>query len=684
MSQLSELDLNRQLYKTQPQTLETQGASDIAAIQSAPPSTAVSSGNTVTDVNTNSEQLNGSVIAPGTIPAGTLNIANFGWTQTCVFSVVDSDTVAWTGGTFTSANGVSVYSIGPGSTGNMTVKTYVYLDINVSKTAYQVSTVQTDAVGLGKVFIALCQNGTTAATYNLVQTSQIISDNILANSIDANKLNVAVLSAISADLGTITAGTITVTSGGDTVAITPAATNAIISGPTGSPTFTLTKAGDVTTKSIQILNQYTAGENVTAGKLLCFKNTFAAWGDYSGASRNTTAVCDRMTYVFSAAGSANTNFGSASLCLQGGNSGGGGVYTTYFKLDLSSSPPGLPAWNEIDTINLRLYIVFASNDGSTATRTLSMVTSSWSEGTVTYNTRPTDDGIVWSTGQVVTQSFGSETNASTANGTVTGYIDFDITEIYRLISQGTYTNNGFRINDNSTNNGYIQLGGRTRSGGGDFNQAPFVVSYITKDNPGSGNTIVANDGKVYTASNANYQRIKQIAGVCGSTVSVGATTDVYSLADGLVIPSSVISVDNNQDYFLIDSSGTIGKLTNNILESSKWDFRIGTGSPRGLIVNTDKRPIFIRSNSLATQLPPPNCTQVYMNLSVTDVNGVVSRGQLFNSKGFLTSALFGSGYAPGSTSIGGSLSWSSGTSGTISASLSLGGGSGSFTLYFYK
>lgn len=214
--QLSDLELNRQLYKTQPQTVETLDAADVASNLSPAPSTAIASGNTVTDVNTNAEQLNGDVIAPGTIPPSTLDIANFGWTQTCAFTVTDADTIAWGIGTFTSADGVHIYSISGGNTGNMgasPIRTYVYLDINVSTSVYQISTTITAPIGIGKVLIAVCQaaiSPSTTATFALVQATQIVGDNVIANTISAEKMNVAVLSAITANLGTITAGSINI------------------------------------------------------------------------------------------------------------------------------------------------------------------------------------------------------------------------------------------------------------------------------------------------------------------------------------------------------------------------------------------------------------------------------------------------------------------------------------------
>ncbi len=207
--ELKDLQLNRQLYRTQPQTLETLGAGDVAANLSAPPSTAIASGNSVTDVNTNAETINGSQITPGTIPASSLNIANWGWTQTCVFSVSDADTIAWGAGTFRSADGSSVYSIGAGNTGNMSFLTYVYLDIAISTTAYQVTTNVDTPIGVGKVLIAVCQNGSPTATYNLVQAHQIVGDNVIANSLNANRIVAGSITATQISASYVYAGTIT-------------------------------------------------------------------------------------------------------------------------------------------------------------------------------------------------------------------------------------------------------------------------------------------------------------------------------------------------------------------------------------------------------------------------------------------------------------------------------------------
>jgi len=127
----------------------------------------------------------------GLVLQGNLNVANRGWTQTCVFSITDADTVAWGTGTFTASDGTA-YSIAVGNTGNMSAKTYIYLDTAISTTAYQVTTTSTTAVGAGKVLIAIAQNGTGEATYQVLQGQggqNIDASSIVAGSVTANELS---------------------------------------------------------------------------------------------------------------------------------------------------------------------------------------------------------------------------------------------------------------------------------------------------------------------------------------------------------------------------------------------------------------------------------------------------------------------------------------------------------------
>lgn len=184
---LSELFLDRNLYRDNTQSSETQDSSFVSLDSSEAEPTPVASGGAAQDINTGNVQVDGTQLVPGSIPPATLDVSNWGWGQTCAFSSTDADTVSWGAGTFTSANGLS-YSISAGNTGNMSAKTYIYLDLNVSSTTYRTTTTPATAVGVGKVLIAVAQNAAVSATYMLSEATQIVGDNVIANSINASKL----------------------------------------------------------------------------------------------------------------------------------------------------------------------------------------------------------------------------------------------------------------------------------------------------------------------------------------------------------------------------------------------------------------------------------------------------------------------------------------------------------------
>lgn len=153
------------------------------------------------------------------------NISNNNWTYSGTWSVTDADTIAWASGTLKASNGTS-YSITGSNTGNMAAKTYIYFDIAVSSTAFQTTTTATTAIGDGKILIAVAQNGTGEANYLVmndkqsnIDAAQIVAGSITANeiaagAITATKISVSQLSAIAADMGSITAGNIVLASTG--------------------------------------------------------------------------------------------------------------------------------------------------------------------------------------------------------------------------------------------------------------------------------------------------------------------------------------------------------------------------------------------------------------------------------------------------------------------------------------
>lgn len=145
------------------------------------------------------------------------------WTMT--FSVTDNNTVAWSSGTVTLSNG-RTFTISAGNTGNMTALTYIYLDPGASSTVLQTTTAAATALGANKALIGTAQNNTVTASFIPYGPGQplvdganigalsIVAGNIAASTITAGKMSVSQLSAIAADLGSITAGTIVLPSGG--------------------------------------------------------------------------------------------------------------------------------------------------------------------------------------------------------------------------------------------------------------------------------------------------------------------------------------------------------------------------------------------------------------------------------------------------------------------------------------
>jgi hypothetical protein len=207
----------------------------------------------------------GAPVTPDSISGDWTDLGLLGWTHSLVFSAADNNTIAWTAGDINLPAGTT-YNIDAGNTGDIAAITYIFLDTAVSVTVLQLTTTASAATGAHRLLIAVCQNvaaGSLAvfqvfggsATSGILVTADVIAANtITANEIAANtitaseiaantitaseiaantitaaqiaaftitaaeiaaatitadRLNVLTLSAISADLGTITAGTVT-------------------------------------------------------------------------------------------------------------------------------------------------------------------------------------------------------------------------------------------------------------------------------------------------------------------------------------------------------------------------------------------------------------------------------------------------------------------------------------------
>lgn len=159
----------------------------------------------------------GTILSPITIESLKVNnltggslITIQGWQFDNTFSATDVNTVEWTSGTITLADGTT-FSIDAGNTGNMAALTYIYFSKADSETVLQTSSTASDAVGANKILIAVAENngdaGATEATFQVFGGSGgtlLMSDNIAANSITANEIAANTITASEIFTGTIT------------------------------------------------------------------------------------------------------------------------------------------------------------------------------------------------------------------------------------------------------------------------------------------------------------------------------------------------------------------------------------------------------------------------------------------------------------------------------------------------
>jgi len=215
---------------------------------------------TITAAQIANSTITGGKIVADTITGSLLKIGNQSWSHDLAFSVTDADTVAWAGGTITMADGSTTYSIDAGNTGNMAARTYVYLDIDTSVTVLQTTTTAGTATGDGKILIAVAENSTSQATFQVfggiggigitggdIENSSITNTQIAANTITANEIGANVITASEIAAGTITT--------------TEIAANTIVAGNIAAATITGTEIAATTIAAANIAaNTITANE----------------------------------------------------------------------------------------------------------------------------------------------------------------------------------------------------------------------------------------------------------------------------------------------------------------------------------------------------------------------------------------------------------------------------------------
>lgn len=162
--------------------------------------------------------------ADGGIISGALDAAIQGFGSDIVPSATDWDTVAWSAFTITLSDGTTVYNIDAGNTGNIPDANlrFIGLDTAISTTVLQVVSDITDLIGDGKILLGWAKRAPASNQKAAFQFSVglfgLNNDNVGDNTISGNLVQAntltgthivgTTLSAIFADLGTVTAGTI--------------------------------------------------------------------------------------------------------------------------------------------------------------------------------------------------------------------------------------------------------------------------------------------------------------------------------------------------------------------------------------------------------------------------------------------------------------------------------------------
>ena len=195
-----------------------------------------------------------------------------GWGQDMTFSATDNDTAAWTSGTITMSDGTNTYSISAGNTGDMTALTYIYLDTGTSSTILQTTTTASTSVGGDKILIGVAEDVsdvTKYATYQVfggaggVGGTLIGADNIATNTLTANEIAANTITAAEIAASTITTDLI--------------AANTIVAGDISAGTITGTEITGTTLSAI-----YADLGIITAGSVTGITGDLGGWNMVSG------------------------------------------------------------------------------------------------------------------------------------------------------------------------------------------------------------------------------------------------------------------------------------------------------------------------------------------------------------------------------------------------------------------
>jgi hypothetical protein len=188
---------------------------------------------------------------------------------------------------------------------------------------------------------------------------------------------------------------------------------------------------------------------------------------------STTRVADAVVKQ----GSATTNFGTQTTS-QVSSAPASANMRSYLKFDLTGCSPSIPSGATIRAATLRLY----ASALPTTCRTLDVfrVTSTWAEGTITWNNQPFGTTLNNPATASRTDSFDAGTPAGCQN-LATGYVSgADTTTDVAAWVAGTATNFGWMIRDDTESSTPARTVTFSAKDLATLAQAPqLVVTYVT-------------------------------------------------------------------------------------------------------------------------------------------------------------------------------------------------------------
>ena len=399
--------------------------------------------------------------------AGGTEVAIQGWQTDVVFSSTDLNTVSWASGSIWLLDG-TVYSISAGNTGNMSDRTYVYLDIGTSATVLQTTTTASTAVGTGKILVCVAEDDASEATFQVfggIGGIQINASSIVANSVTANEIAA----------NTITAGQIAAA----TITTTEIAANTIVAGNIAAATITTTEIAATTIVAGNIAAGTITGDKINLASYLAINSS--TWGQ-AGVQIQYNAAAPRM-YI----GDGSTKYFKYEA---------GEVYVSGAKINTLAvgSDLGLQSW--------LTDIVFSSTD---------LDTVAWASGSIW-----TLEGTTYSI-----------TGANTGNMSARTYIYLDKGVSVTLLQTSTTISNAIGAGkiliawaQNTAADGALfgVLGGR---GGININAANIIANTITATEIAA-NTITAAQIYAGTITTTEIAATTIVAGnIAANTITAG-------------------------------------------------------------------------------------------------------------------------------------------------------------------